>query len=272
MEPRDIEPATAAVLADDFGDRRTWFEFTVRHPACHVVVAERDGDVVGTGVATVNGPVGWIGTVWVASSLRRQGLGRTLTEATIEAATAAGCRTLLLVATRSGRPLYEGLGFEVQTWYRTMEAPGLAGGAAPSRDSVRDYNPSDMPRLRELDRAATGEDRGHLLDAFASPPTCRVVVGDDDRPSGFVVRAPWGGGATIAPDPLDAMAILEARRRAYDPARKIRAGILLENEAGAALLADAGWAEAWRAPRMIRGSPLAWQPSAIWGQYNHALG
>jgi hypothetical protein len=37
-------------------------------------------------------------------------------------------------------------------------------------------------------------------------------------------------------------------------------------------LLEAGWTESWSAPRLIRGGPLSWQPKAIWGQFNHALG
>ena len=73
MTAADLEPAASAILADEWGDRRAWFDFALRSPACHVVVAEADGDIVGTGVATVNGPVAWIGTIWVAPAHRRHG-------------------------------------------------------------------------------------------------------------------------------------------------------------------------------------------------------
>jgi GNAT superfamily N-acetyltransferase len=275
MTPADIEPASIAILADDWGDRRAWFEFAASHPACRVFVAEDDdGSVVGTGVATINGPVGWIGTIWVASSARGRGLGRALTEAPIEAAEAAGCTTLLLVATEAGRPLYERLGFSVQTWYRTMEAPGLPGvdAAAPSGAVVRAFRAEDIDAMAVLDRSATGEDRRHLLAAFATSETTRIVIDETDRPTGFVIRAPWGGGATIAPRPEAALALLHARRVAAGPDRRVRAGILLQNEPGADALAADGWTEAWRAPRLVRGEPLDWQPDHIWGQFNHALG
>lgn len=89
---------------------------------------------------------------------------------------------------------------------------------------------------------------------------------------GFVVRAPWGGGATIAPDLADALAILTARRHAYPADRRVRCGILSSNERGAAALEADGWSEAWRAPRLVRGEPLDWHPEHVWGQFNHALG
>ena len=206
------------------------------HPQCHVFVAcGDDGAIVGTGVATVSGPVGWIGTIWVASAARGRGLGQALTGATIDAAEGAGCRTLVLVATESGRPLYERLGFSIQTWYITMEAPGLAASpsagpvvradAGASR-GVRLFRATDLDEMAAIDRAATGEDRRHLLAAFANPESTRVVTRDADDPVGFVIRAPWGGGATIAPRAEDARALLRARRVVAGPDRHVRAGIL----------------------------------------------
>ncbi|MBA2315865.1 MAG: hypothetical protein H0V87_10790 [Chloroflexi bacterium] len=44
------------------------------------------------------------------------------------------------------------------------------------------------------------------------------------------------------------------------------------NRGALARLQRLGWQEAWQAPRLIRGEPLDWQPEAIWGQFNHALG
>ncbi|MGH2476982.1 MAG: GNAT family N-acetyltransferase [Candidatus Limnocylindrales bacterium] len=273
MTAADIDPAVRAILADDWGDRRSWFEFAVASPTCRVFVADDgEGGIAGTGVATINGPVAWIGTIWVAPGQRGQGLGRALTQAPIDAAEAAGCRTLVLVATERGRPLYERLGFELQTWYRTMEAPGLAGDEGAPDPRIRPFRPDDLGAMGGLDRTATGEDRSRLLSALATPAGTQVLADDTDRPRAFLIRAPWGGGATIATRPDDALAILRARRLASGPDRRVRCGILLDNEAGAAALEADGWTEAWRAPRLIRGAPLAWHPEHIWGQFNHALG
>jgi hypothetical protein len=166
--------------------------------------------------------------------------------------------------------MYERLGFEVQTWYRILEAPGLAAEATDPR--IRPFRPEDDAPMATLDAAATGEDRAHLLRAFAAPGTARVLEHEDGSLAGFVVRAPWGGGATIAPGLEDAEAILHARRVASGPGRRVRAGMLAENTAGLDRLIATGWTEAWQAPRLIRGDALQWEPEAIWGQFNHALG
>jgi len=270
MTPADVDPVADAFLREDWGDRRLNLEFVTHHRETHAFVADADGTIVGTGVVSLNGSAAWIGTVWVDPAWRRRGIGLELTRATIETAEAAGCRTLVLVATEAGRPLYEQLGFEVQSWYRILEAPGLADEAADPR--VRPFTDADLARIEALDRVATGEDRAHLLRAFAAPDSTRVFEHDDGTLGGFVVRAPWGGGATIAPRIEDAQVILHARRVASGRDKRVRAGLLVENVAGLELLEATGWTESWRAPRLIRGDPLTWDPTAIWGQFNHALG
>ncbi len=270
MTPTDVDATADAILRSGWGDRRIKMAFVAGHPPCRPFVAEANGEIVGTGVTTINGPVAWIGTIWVDPAWRGHGLGKALTRATIEAGEAAGCRALVLVATDAGRPLYERFGFEVQTHYRILEARGLGQGESDPR--VRPFWPSDLAGMAALDTTATGEDRAHLLGAFAAPETTRCLERVDGRLGGYVLRAPWGGGATIAPDPDDAVAILHARRLASTPDKRVRAGLLAINEVGIERLLAAGWVDAWGAPRMIRGEMPAWQPNAIWGQFDHAVG
>src|SRR6185503_9268719 len=148
MTPSDVEPVVAAFIRADWGDRRLNLEFVTRHAETHPFVAEADGEIVGTGVLSVNGSVGWIGTIFVEPVWRRRGVGMALTQATIDTAESAGCRTLLLVATDAGRPLYEKIGFEVQTWYRILEAPGLGDEAVDRR--IRRFEAADLPAMAEL--------------------------------------------------------------------------------------------------------------------------
>ena len=275
MRPADVDAATEAILRADWGDRRSWFEFATTQPECRPIVADIDGSIVGTGVGTANGAVGWVGTIWVDPSHRGAGLGRALTQAIIDDLEAGGCRTLLLVATEQGRPLYGRMGFELQTRYRILEAPGLAlaesVGEEPAGDGVRPFSAGDLDAILALDRAATGEDRAHVIRRFAAPGSTKVLEVDGGV-RGFVIRAPWGGGATVAPEPTDAMRILHARRRASGPGGRVRVGLVEENAAGLAVLEAAGLTPIWSAPRLVRGEPLDWRPDWIWGQFNHAIG
>jgi predicted N-acetyltransferase YhbS len=269
MTPADVDATADAILRSGWGDRRVKMAFVARHPGCLPFVAEADGAIVGTGVTTVSGPIAWIGTIWVDPAVRGHGLGTALTQRTIDAAADAGCSTCVLVATDAGRPLYERFGFRVQTHYRILEAPGVADGQPDPR--IRSFRASDLADMATLDASATGEDRAHLLTALAAPETTRCLE-KDGAVAGFILRAPWGGGATIAPHLEDALAILHARRVTSGPDKRVRAGLLEENAVGIDRLRDGGWTDAWGAPRMILGEMPAWQPAAIWGQFDHAIG
>jgi len=278
MTAADVDAATALILREEWGDRRTWFEYATSQPECRPIVAVDDDAVVGTGVGTANGAVGWVGTIFVASDRRRTGLGRALTEVICSELEAAACRTLVLVSTSEGLPLYERLGFAVQTSYRILEAPGLPPEARIEGDgeagglAVRPFEPADLDPMIALDRAATGEDRAHALRRFATTASSKVLAGTDGTVVGYVVRAPWGGGATIAADPEEAMRILHARRLAAGPSGRVRVGVVEENAAGLARLEREGLHPVWSAPRLVRGDHLNWHPDWIWGQFNHAMG
>ena len=271
MTATDVDSTVDMIRRGDWGDRRIFLEFATTQPECLPVVADDAGEIVGSGVGTANGPVGWIGAIFVDERVRRRGVGRGLTDAVIAGLEAAGCRTLALVASDEGRPLYAGMGFELQTLYATLEAFGT-GEEAADDDGVRAFEPADLDAMAALDREATGEDRRHLLARFATAESARVLVGDSGAVKAFTVRPPWGGGATIARSIDDGIRILEARRAGIGLERKVRAGLPIENRAGIARLRELGWIRSWNAPRMARGEPIDWRPEGIWGQFAMALG
>jgi len=276
MLPADVDATTEMILSNDWGVRRDWLGYAAASAACSPLVAvDGDSRIVATGVGTANGPVGWIGSIFVAPHARGHGLGTALTEALIDQLEAAGCSALVLVsASRAAQRIYERMGFEVQTRYRILESSGIAAEAAhrTGMPRVRPFEAGDLRAMCALDRDATGEDRSHALGAFADASSTKVLATPDGEVRGFVCRAPWGGGATIARTIDDALAIADARRRAAGEGGKVRVGILQENDEGHARLIAAGWTPSWSAPRMLRREMPAWHPERIWGQFNHAMG
>ncbi len=278
MTLADAPPAADAVRVDGWGERDAFFRFSAGYERAWPVIAEDDGDIVGTGVATANGSVGWVGTIWVRTTHRGRGLGRDLTAWVIDRLTEAGCTSLVLVATDLGRPLYERFGFAIQTRYRMFEGP--EGGVAalppaaaerdPAKRRIRDAVPADLDAMIALDADASGEDRSGLLRGLTRPGTGRVVVGGDGIVRGFLVRPPWRGGVTVAPDPDDGVALLEDRRSRTDG--RLRTGLPFENEVGHRLLVARGWEVTGEQVRMVRGPEPPWRPEALWGQFNYALG
>ncbi len=278
MTTADVDGATEALVRGDWGDRGEWWRFVVRHPGCIPFVAVEVDEVIGTGVGTVHGTVGWVGTIYVVPEVRRRGIGLELSRLVCEGLEGAGCRTLVLAATPEGRGAYERLGFEEVSWYRMFGRDGVgATGSGKSAGSLADpriraVRTEDLPAIAALDAAVTGEDRSATLRACIGTPGNLVLEGAAGVLGGFLLRAPWHGAALIAPEPDDALALLDARLRDAGPGHPVRAGILEENEDGRRRLSEAGFAEQRRIVRMHRGEPLRWRPKAIWGQLGFALG
>src|SRR3954453_16101904 len=99
MGAEDLEAAVTAILDGGWGDRRTSLEFFVRHPSTVPLVAQVNGETVGTAVAAHFGSSGWIGLVFVAPPARGRGLGAELTRAALQVLEEGGCMTALLAAT-----------------------------------------------------------------------------------------------------------------------------------------------------------------------------
>jgi GNAT superfamily N-acetyltransferase len=270
MRPADVAPAADIMRRGDWGDRTTFLAWAVGNPSCHPIVADDGGRILGTGLATAYGPVGWVGTIFVDAERRGRGLGRTLTRAVVADLEARGCRTLLLIATDHGRPLYEREGFTVQTEQRRFAAPGATDTGPDER--VRPFKAAMLPAVLALDRKANGEDRGPVIGALATPEATQVTVGLDGSVRGFLLRGPWGGAALVAPDPDDALSLLDWRRRRVGPDGRVATGLPGLNAAGRDRLLAEGWVEEPGGTRMIRGAPPDWRPEAVWGQLNGALG
>jgi predicted N-acetyltransferase YhbS len=277
MTAADVGPAAELLRRGNWGQRDEFFKYAVEQTFARPFVAERDGAVVGTGIASGHGPVGWVGTIFVDESERRRGLGGALTEAALDALAAMGCRTLVLVATDAGRPVYERLGFEVRTHYQTFEIEGLArpgdDATTPTAGwTIRPFNASDLDEAAALDAVATGEVRRQVLATVAGLEGGMVLRDAAGQIHGFVARAPWGGGATVASSQKAALAMLCARRLRAGPTAIVRAGTPTDNEAGMAALEATGWRPGYRAPRMELGPRVSWRPDMLWGQFNMAIG
>lgn len=271
MTAADLDEVAAVTEAGGFGNRRDFFRMTLALGDCRPLVAVERGRIVGTGLGSIRGQTGWIGVIFVVPELRGRGLGTALTEAVSADLESAGCVSAVLVATDLGRPVYDKLGFRVQTEYHMISGDPLPDAPVPPPGRrLRSIARSDLKGIVGLDRMATGEDRRSLIEYFASSGW--LIEGPEGGLRGFLMPTVRGNGAVIAPDPEDALCLLDLHRHLAPRDGHAWAGLVTEHEAGRQLLVDRGW-YAWRTfPRMVRGRDPEWQPAMIWGQFNHAMG
>jgi GNAT superfamily N-acetyltransferase len=271
LAPADIDAAVALYESGGWEERRSFLETVMANPSCQPLVGVLDGVVVATGMGTINGPVGWVGSIFVDASLRRHGYGRALTDAVCERLDAAGCATQALIASEYGKPLYEKMGFRIDGWYQIMEAMPVGGAPKPPRGTtIRPMLPADIDRVGELDRRATGEDRRGLLGSLAGGAW---LIESDEELLGFLIQILPDSAAIVAPDPEDGACLLDLLRHLGNGRVKtVRAATPKGNEDGQMLLESRGWSPTFAAPRMLRGKSIDWEPTLIWSVLGFSFG
>jgi len=128
---------------------------------CFAAVLE--GQVVGTATTTTYGrTLAWIGMVLVDPGFRRLGIATRLMKRAVEYAISR-VDTVKLDATPAGQPVYERLGFRVESrierWVRDCSHSDTKVEQSKITDAVR-------RELLELDRDAFGADRSLLLESL----------------------------------------------------------------------------------------------------------
>jgi GNAT superfamily N-acetyltransferase len=265
MRDADLVPAVEVIRAGNWGDRRESLAFFLTHPRSYPFVAESDGAIVGTSVATHNGNVGWVGLVFVAPALRGRGLGRDLTSVTLRCFEDLGCRSVVLAATDLGRPVYERLGFKPDGEYVVFKGTSRREPVFDPR--LRPLSYADLPAVNALDARVSAEDRSHLIQTAPEG----WVLDDGTTIRGFALRTPWGSGPVIAPDPDDGALFVE-HLRSRGKALEMRITAVAQNSAAVAHLERVGFNEERRVQRMVLGEPVAWQPDHMWTIFSFAVG
>ena len=127
-----------------------------------------------------------VGMMLVAARYGRRGLGRALMEHLLDA---AGDATVTLFATDMGRPLYEKLGFQAVrrnvSFVGRFQAPEDNSKKLVSRLATED----DLPTILNIDKAAFGADRGHILRWLPTVAEQVRVVESDEGVTGYA--AAW---------------------------------------------------------------------------------
>lgn len=152
-------------------------------------VAVLDGDrVAATGLCTLYGEHARFSMVLVGKSLRGRGIGRQVMAAL---AGLAGNRSVSLVATADGKPLYERLGFRPTG--AIVQYQGLVRSPTGTVGSVHVAEPGAADAIAAIDRRATGMDRSALMRCLADRGTVLLAEG------GFAVLRDFGRGRVLGP-------------------------------------------------------------------------
>jgi predicted N-acetyltransferase YhbS len=146
------------------------------NPGFYSVVAEKDGNVVGSNFLDERGPIAGVGPITVDPASQNQAIGRQLMSALLDRASergAAGVRLLQSAFHNRSLCLYTKLGFETRETISKMNGAPL-GLEFPGYD-VRPARTADLVACNALCLRVHGHHRGGELGDAITAGTARVV-------------------------------------------------------------------------------------------------
>ena len=218
--------------------------------------AVKGGRLVGTTTTTTYGnELAWIGMVLVDPKERRQGIATRLMNVALNYLNGK-VATVKLDATAQGQPVYERLGFEVESvlerWSGTPNARNARGSNVWDEDGIHD--------VLALDRLAFATDRSKLLkklidDACVPPVLLRAT---DGTLSGYALARRGTNadyvGPIVAKNSQDIERLLDEVLSEL-PEPRVYIDFNTGCSANTALLSDRGFVKERDLIRMVKGGP-----------------
>jgi len=196
LAPSDLDACHRLSVQLSWPHRREDWEFLLGLGQGFVAVDA--AEVVGCGLWWAFGQDhARLGMILVAPERQGMGIGKLLTA---ELLAAAGERSLMLIATPEGEPLYAKSGFVATGEIRQHQGgwPEIAAPVLPPDTMLRPATASDLPLLAKLDREATGLPRAHLIEALLPRGHALVLERAGDA-VGFGFLRQHGRGWLIGP-------------------------------------------------------------------------
>jgi GNAT superfamily N-acetyltransferase len=219
--------------------------------------AIKDGRLVGTTTTTTYGSdLAWIGMVLVDPQHRRQGIAAQLMKVALDYLKGR-VTTIKLDATALGQPVYEKLGFEVESLIERW-----SGVANSSESNTPGETVVDRDELFALDQLAFNANRSKLLaELMVNAPVSPVVVrAADGSMNGYALarsgtRAVYVG-PIVAKDDRQAEMLLDQVLSQLN-GRRVYIDFNTECGTSANVLSDRGFVKERELVRMRAGSPAA---------------
>jgi predicted N-acetyltransferase YhbS len=165
------------------------------HPGFYSVVAERDGEILGSNFLDERCPIAGVGPVTVDPTVQNAGLGRLLMQDVLARADKRGFAGIrLLQAAYHGRSLslYAQLGFEVRDVVACMQGSPI--GAEIPGYGVRPATDADLDACNRVCLSVHGHVRGGEVRDSISQGSA-LVVEHGDRISGYATATAFFGHA-----------------------------------------------------------------------------
>jgi GNAT superfamily N-acetyltransferase len=229
---------------------------------CEPIKAVIDNKLVGIGTAIMHKDTVWLAHIIVHPNHRSKGIGRAITEKLIENYKGSAFKTIYLIATDLGAPLYTKLGFITETEYAFYKEgnfdknTSLSPNIVPFQEKFRD-------EILAMDREISGEDRENRLKESIESS---LVYKESDNILGCYFHE-LGEGMIIARSSQAGIELMKLRLKVND-----NAVLPVDNTAAIQFLLNNGFKEVRKAKRMYLGEKRTWNPQGLFNRVGGQIG
>jgi GNAT superfamily N-acetyltransferase len=239
------------------------FEFYVRKDYCFPIKAILDDEIVGVGTIIVFADSAWLAHIIVDKNHRNKGIGFQITEKLLGEGNNKTVKSILLIATELGLPVYKKAGFNIVTEYKYFKRDD------PWRDfqfspRIFPYEDGLESEIYELDEIISGENRKSLIADYLKNT---LVFIEDNSVLGFYMPD-LGEGLILATTTYSGLELMKIKYSKVD-----NAVLPEENHIGADFLKQNGFALSdKKGTRMILGKEIDWKPKQVFSRIGGNFG
>jgi GNAT superfamily N-acetyltransferase len=238
------------------------YQFYLQSSFCFPLKLSADDQLLGIGTTILHQHTAWLAHIIVSPQHRNKGLGTQITKALIQIAEKYYCKTILLIATTLGEPVYTKLGFRKELDYIFLSNGHVE---KPSDEATQPFHEKYQKQMLALDKSISGEDRHKLL--MPHLQQSRLII-NHEHIEGFFLPT-LGEGLVVADNTSAGLTLLTERLRLTD---RNRIALPESNQDAIQFLKTMNYCEFLKGSRMCLGEELIWQPSKIFSRIGGNLG
>jgi len=209
----DIDSLTELQPPDWKEDIKPHFIFYFNSSFCEPIKITTEDKIVGVGTTFKHRDTVWLAHIIVHPEFRRRGIGKMITNALVKSVDRRKYKTIYLIATELGYPVYLKSGFEPEGEYVHFEFE--PGSKKPDASTlIIPYDEKYKTEIFELDKVITGEFREVILNGSIQNSFMLLKNG---KVSG-VYFPPLGDGLIIADDPDSGIELMKFRLQSENDA------------------------------------------------------
>jgi N-acetylglutamate synthase-like GNAT family acetyltransferase len=246
----------------DWGDILPHINYYLQSPFCHPIKIVIDDKVVGIGSTIIHGETAWLAHIIVHPDHRNNGIGKFITQSLVNSLKHTEVKTILLIATALGEPVYSALGFKVETEYLMYKGEKLPEDF-PISQNIKPFEKNFLNALLELDKKVSGEDRNWRLQENLENAYMYIAK---NALEGFYLPT-LGEGLIIAETEEAGKALMQLRLKRMD-----NAVFPVENLAAFNVMEVNSFTHVRTAKRMYLGEKIKFEPLFLYNRVGGQIG